>query len=250
MVDALGLPTVFFTPSAADLQWPELAQLIRPEDPDSSVSRSHGLAENPALADCFFHERIIQFLQAFCIDVLGATDYWIHFEWQHCGSPHVHGLAWLANAPDVAAIDSSTNVSAAQHDEIITLVDKLVHTTNPTISPDGSNVENLPPPSTMPHVCTRACSDVHDSDGTVPIVPVRHTWYNAGVPCSRLQLPLKLAWAITIHEAQVLTLDKAIIDVGTREVSSGLTFIAYSCVHRLTDLLFIPAFPFQCIFHL
>ena len=35
MVDTLGLPTVFFTHSAADLQWPELAQLICPNNPDS-----------------------------------------------------------------------------------------------------------------------------------------------------------------------------------------------------------------------
>ena len=32
MVDALGLPTIFFTHSAADLQWPELARLICPDD--------------------------------------------------------------------------------------------------------------------------------------------------------------------------------------------------------------------------
>ena len=34
MVDTLGLPTIFFTHSAADLQWPELARLISPEDQD------------------------------------------------------------------------------------------------------------------------------------------------------------------------------------------------------------------------
>ena len=28
MVDTLGLPTIFFAYSAADLQWPELARLI------------------------------------------------------------------------------------------------------------------------------------------------------------------------------------------------------------------------------
>ena len=36
MVDTLGLPTVFFTHSTADLQWPELACLTCPNDPDSS----------------------------------------------------------------------------------------------------------------------------------------------------------------------------------------------------------------------
>ena len=38
-------------------------------------------------------------------------------------------------------------------------------------------------------------------DGTVPITPLRRTWSTSGASCSRLQLPLKLAWAITIHKA-------------------------------------------------
>ena len=51
MVDTLGLPTIFFTHSAADLQWPELAQLIRPEDSDTPLSRIKAVNNNPALAD-------------------------------------------------------------------------------------------------------------------------------------------------------------------------------------------------------
>lgn len=54
------------------------------------------------------------------------------------------------------------------------------------------------------------------SDGTVPITPIRHTWLTSGVQCSRLQLPLKLARAVTIHKAQGLTLDKVVIDVGKK----------------------------------
>ena len=79
-------------------------------------------------------------------------------------------------------------------------------------------------------------------DGTVPITPLRRTWSASGVQCSRLQLPLKLAWAVTIHKSQGLTLDKVVIDVGKREFSLGLTFVACSRVRKLQDLL---PFDFQ-----
>ena len=84
-------------------------------------------------------------------------------------------------------------------------------------------------------------------DGTVPVTPdpIRHTWSCSGVQCSRLQLPLKLAWAVTIHKSQGLTLDKVVIDLGKREFSSGLTFVACSRVRQLQYLLFIPLVPLQ-----
>ena len=82
-------------------------------------------------------------------------------------------------------------------------------------------------------------------DGTVPIPPIRQTWSTSGSQCSRLQLPLKLAWAVTIHKSQGLTLDKVVIDIGQREFSSGLTFVACSRVRHLQDLLFNPPFPYQ-----
>lgn len=50
MVDTLGLPTVFLTHSAADLQWPKLARLICPDIPEST---SKGSEANPAVADWF-----------------------------------------------------------------------------------------------------------------------------------------------------------------------------------------------------
>ena len=80
------------------------------------------------------------------------------------------------------------------------------------------------------------------SDGTVPIVPIRRTW---GQACSRLQLPLKLAWAITIHKSQGLTLNKAVINIGKREFSTGLTFVACSRLRKITDLVFHPGFDYQ-----
>ena len=70
MVDTLGLPTVFFTHSAADLQWPELARLLCPDDPDCSGSRSKAVVENPCLADWFFYHRITKFMDMFYKGIL------------------------------------------------------------------------------------------------------------------------------------------------------------------------------------
>ena len=59
MVDTLGMPTVFFTHSAADGQWPELACLICPDKKDSSTSRSKAVSDNPAIADWFFSGHVL-----------------------------------------------------------------------------------------------------------------------------------------------------------------------------------------------
>ena len=153
MVDTLGLPTLFFTHSAADLQWPELACLICPDDTEYSFSRNKAVLENPAIADCSFYHRIQKFIEAFYVCVLGATDYWMRFECQHRGSPHVHGLAWLSGAPDVEQIVADGADTAKE--ELIRYVDKIVTTLNPVILPDGSNTDDAPTPKTNPHICNK-----------------------------------------------------------------------------------------------
>ena len=82
-------------------------------------------------------------------------------------------------------------------------------------------------------------------DGTVPITPLRRSWSTSGAQCSRTQLPLKLSWAVTIHKSQGLTLPKVVIDVGKKEFSAGLTFVACSRVRHMNDILFDPPFPFE-----
>uniref|UniRef100_A0A1X7TEW2 ATP-dependent DNA helicase n=1 Tax=Amphimedon queenslandica TaxID=400682 RepID=A0A1X7TEW2_AMPQE len=81
-------------------------------------------------------------------------------------------------------------------------------------------------------------------EGTVPITPVCRNWCSSRKQCSHLQLPLKLAWAVTIHKSQGITLDKVVIDVG-KKFSCGLTFVACSRVRKLKDILFMPPFPLQ-----
>lgn len=48
-----------------------------------------------------------------------------------------------------------------------------------------------------------------------------------------VQLPLRLAWAVTIHKSQGQTYDRAIIDLGARAFSAGQVYVALS---RLTSL--------------
>ena len=162
MVDTLGLPTIFFTHSAADLQWPELARLTCPDDPDSRASRTKAVIENPAIADWFFYQRVVEFIKAYYVGVLGVTDYWMRFEWQHRGSPHVHGLAWLPNAPDVEQLLSSPDTTDTVKADITRYADSIVSTCNPAILPDGSNVDDAPAPKTDPHVCNQVYGEIQD----------------------------------------------------------------------------------------
>ena len=73
MMDSHGLPTIFFTHSAADLQWPELAHPICPEDSNSRSSQAKPVIENPAMSDWFFYYRVMEFIKAFYVGVLGVT---------------------------------------------------------------------------------------------------------------------------------------------------------------------------------
>jgi ATP-dependent DNA helicase PIF1 len=77
----------------------------------------------------------------------------------------------------------------------------------------------------------------------VSITPVTARWETrAGKSLTRTQLPLTLAWAITIHKSQGLTLEKVVVDLGHADFSSGLSFVAISRVKSLKGLAFRTQF--------
>ena len=74
----------------------------------------------------------------------------------------------------------------------------------------------------------------------IPVVPRSFHWKTKNTTCARTQIPLNLAWSMTIHKSQGLTLDKAVIDLGSKEIAMGLSYVALSRVRSLDDLCLYP----------
>jgi ATP-dependent exoDNAse (exonuclease V) alpha subunit len=55
----------------------------------------------------------------------------------------------------------------------------------------------------------------------------------------RSQFPLQLAWAITIHRVQGLSMDRAVIDLGRTIFAHGQAYVALSRVRSLDGVLLI-----------
>ena len=74
----------------------------------------------------------------------------------------------------------------------------------------------------------------------VPISPITVSSHTLDGVHERQQLPLKLAWAMTIHKSQGLTLPKAWINVGQTEKTAGISYVAISRVRALSDCIVEP----------
>ena len=74
----------------------------------------------------------------------------------------------------------------------------------------------------------------------VPICPITVSSQTLDGLHERQQLPLKLAWAITIHKSQGLTLPKAWIDIGQTERTAGISHVAISRVRTLPSCIIEP----------
>ena len=86
------------------------------------------------------------------------------------------------------------------------------------------------------------CERTPEGQPMIPIIPVRREWEVNSVTYSREMFPVVLAYAITVHKSQGLTLDKVVLDISTKDHSLGLTYVAISRVRTIQGLMFEKPF--------
>ena len=81
----------------------------------------------------------------------------------------------------------------------------------------------------------------------VPIFRSTHEFFQSNTTYTRTQFSLSIAFAITIHKAQGITLEQAILDISGTEFTIGLNYIAVSRIKTKEGLLFDIPFDYNII---
>ena len=123
MIRQLGLPTLFLSLSANDLQWSELiialGRLVDNKDYTAEIerntlpwtTRSRLVQSDPVTCVRHFDHRVSKFIQTILKSPqspLGVLqDFFYRVEFQQRGSPHIHMLAWIQGAPKYGENDDA-----------------------------------------------------------------------------------------------------------------------------------------------
>ena len=132
MIRQLGLPTLFLSLSANDLQWSELiialGRLVDNKDYTAEIERNNLSWEtrarlvqsDPVTCVRHFDYRVSKFIETILKSPqspLGVLkDFFYRVEFQQRGSPHIHMLAWIQGAPKYGENDDA---------EVIEYVDRV-----------------------------------------------------------------------------------------------------------------------------
>ena len=140
MIRQLSLPTWFMSLSAADTRWTDLLKMLAKlnNGVDYSDKDLEGLTwqektrlvqKDPVTCSRYFDHRVQEFLNTIlksdCEPIGKLRDFFYRVEFQQRGSPHIHMLVWIENAPTleknseeeiVQFVDQYLTCSAATED--------------------------------------------------------------------------------------------------------------------------------------
>ena len=132
MIQQLGIPTLFISLSAADTKWTELLQTIYISTRKTNISiqqleqmswheKCDLISKDPGTCALFFNNRVKKFfkhiLKSPHSPIGKLENFFYRVEFQHRGSPHIHALLWIKNAPHYEKDNDLT---------IIQYIDKII----------------------------------------------------------------------------------------------------------------------------
>ena len=144
MIRQLSLPSWFMSLSAADTRWTDLLKMLAKLNDGIVYSdkelenlswqeKTKLVQKDPVTCSRYFDHRVQEFLntvlKSSCEPIGKLLDYFYRVEFQQRGSPHIHMLVWIENAPTL-----ETNSER----EIVQFVDKYL-----TCNTDNEKTANL-----------------------------------------------------------------------------------------------------------
>ncbi|KAG7009693.1 ATP-dependent DNA helicase [Physcia stellaris] len=109
MVLCIGAPSLFFTLSAADMQWSDLYDHAPADireryekattEPAKAAIATQFLQQNPHIVSEYLTIRWGMFFNDVLKKKFNVKDHWYRYEWQSRGSGHIHGFLWIDGAP-------------------------------------------------------------------------------------------------------------------------------------------------------
>jgi ATP-dependent DNA helicase PIF1 len=81
----------------------------------------------------------------------------------------------------------------------------------------------------------------------IPIEFVQHEFSYGGRQIIRMQFPLVLSWGCTVHKVQGLSLDNAVIHLGSDVFEKGMAYVALSRVRTIQGLYLLSLDPSKIV---
>ena len=142
MIDELGSPHFFFTLSAADEFWPEMYEILNPSFDWKNASereirkeKRRLFRDNPDDFAYFFKFKVQWFFKNVLKKSLDVVEFFYRVEFQHRGSPHIHGIVWVRFAPDMSGLGQPPEkVDKKQVEEVEKFFSKFISAQNPNSS--------------------------------------------------------------------------------------------------------------------